>query len=566
MAILRRYGNHVVALDFVHADKKTFKFIRQFCSSLQSLSMVFDSDSSWINYDCLEKFFRRMSTLNTLQIRFDAFQFSPAMFWSLCQLPNLTSLTMDVFYMQPYGSKHYHPDIYMTILDCCPNLQELEVRGLFLEPADTAQFYHKNSFPQWIKKTFRPRRENPPSDTQEAMAPSRHSRSWSAGASIRHLGQKSERIAHSRSASEADTTIPASFASPSSHMGGYSIRKLDLRSPQMDDNVFCKLASRCTRLEELTLDGVWVRISAESWQTLSTQCLRLRSLTVRNSGAVHYLPSIQTLMALYLRLESVTMMSLEFNRDPDLSTLAAKTLALERQTRVVHPLKHIHLSGSILKPLKVLLDVVTQSSTIESLSVGFTLNAVRRLDNETNAPYDLSKRWLCQDTLSHLDLTSVSFTDKAVFSQFFGHVQRLTHLRSLWISVSHIREAWAITALNRGGLIGTRHSPSSSSGQGGSSPYNLPSASTPSLGVFSGRSNGSGNIHTSFFCFPALETLRIGMACYLNKKWFEMPVVFEEVVYMIEATPLLKRLELKHMSESGVIKRLSAEYPKISFT
>ncbi|KAF8941627.1 hypothetical protein EDD21DRAFT_368593 [Dissophora ornata] len=562
MAILRRHGSYVVALDFVHADKKSFKFIRQFCPFVQSLSLVFDSRSSWVNYDCLEKFYSRMPQVTTMQIRFDAFQFSPAMFWSLSQLPNLTSLTMDVFYVQYYSSKHYHPDAYMTILDCCPNLDELAVCGLFLEPADTAQFHFKNSFPQWVKKTLRPKRENAPSNTQEAMTSPRHSRSWSSGTTVSRFGRKSKGTAYRESVSESVKDVPA-VEDTSSQGPTYTIRKLDLRSPRMDDDVFCRLTSRCTLLEELTLDGVWVRISIESWKILSTKCPRLRSLTVRNSGAVHYLPSVQALMALFPRLESVTMMSLEFNRDPDLSTLAAKTQELERKTRDQHPLKHIHLSGSILKPLKVLLDIVTQSSTVESLSIGFTLNAVRRVDNEPIVQYDLERRWACQDTLAHLDLTSVSFPDKTVFSRFFGHVQRLTRLKSLWISVSHIREAGAITARNRGSTGTCRHSPSSSS-QGGSTPYNLPSVSTPSLG--NSRPSGSGNIHTSFFCFPALETLRIGIACYLNKKWFEMPVLFDEVVYMIDATPMLRRLELKHSSESGVLKRLSAEYPKIEFS
>ncbi|KAI1309158.1 hypothetical protein EDD11_004120 [Mortierella claussenii] len=595
ITILRRHGANVSSLDFVHADKKTFKFIRKFCPFVEYLSLIFDSRSSWISYSYLVKFFLGMPHITSLQIRFDAFQFSPAMFWSLSQLPQLKSLTIDVFYVNYNNSKHYSPDTYMTILDCCSHLEELVVCGLFLEPADTAQFHPRNSFPQWVKKTFRPQRENTPSNTQEAMllpTEQRHSRSWSAGSNLSRIGVKrmsrsnSKVMSHqkSRSDSTQETISTQHSSSPSTSLPqpdtvtkGFKIRRLELRSPRMDDDVFCKLTGRCEFLEELHLDGVWVRISVDSWKSLSTKCPRLRSLTVRNSGAVHYLPSLQTLITIFPRLESVTMMSLEFNRDPDLSSLGLKLAELEQLNQGKHPLKHIHLSGSILKPLKVLLHVVTQCSTVESLSVGFTLNAVRRTDNDLTATaYDLNKRWLCQDSLTFLDLTSISFADKSVFSRFFGHVQRLSRLKSLWISVSHIREAWAITAFNRGGLgpLRSRGSPSSSSSSSSSSSqesgrsltYLLPSASTPSLGVFNSRTEASSTVFTSFFCFPTLETLRIGMACYMNKKWFEMPVVFDEVVYMLDATPALKRLELKHMSESGVIKRLSIEYPRIEFS
>ncbi|KAG0246726.1 hypothetical protein BGX31_009855 [Mortierella sp. GBA43] len=424
MTILRRHGNHVAALDFVHADKRTFKFIRTFCPQVHALSLVFDDRSSWVSYRHLEKFFRSMPQTTSLDIRFDACYFSPAMFWCLSQLPNLTSLTIDVFYEQFAGTKHYAPDAFMTILDCCPHLLELTDKD-------------------------------------------------------------------------------------------YNIRRLNLRSPHMDDDVFCLLTTRCPLLEDLILDGVWIRTSNDTWREISIQCPRLRSISVRNSGSVHFIPNIQTLMTIFPRLESLSLMALEFSRDPDLSDLDTKLQELETENGDKHPLKQIHLSGSILNPLKVVLDIVTQSSMVESLSVGFTLNTNRQHD--PHEPLELERRWLCQDTLTHLDLTSISFPDRAIFT----------------------------------------------------STPDLSATDSPSCsGSGSGHNHNSNHnrLRTSFFCFPALESLRVGMACYLNKKWFEMPVIYEEVVYMIHATPLLKRLELKHMSESGVIKRLAAEYPKIEFS
>jgi len=588
MTILRRHGNHVAALDFVHADKRTFKFVRKFCPLVYSLSLVFDDRSSWVSYRHLEKFFHRMPQITALDIRFDACYFSPAMFWCLSQLPKLTNLTMDVYYEQVYGTKHYSPDTFMTILDCCLNLHELTVCGQFLEPADSVAFHRRNSFQRWVKKTLRPQRENAPTNIQDAITPhfglvnpSRRSRSWSvSAASITRFCCKSKEMsgsAHQKSRSDSfmEPRSPPpilSMETPSFQRRNYIIRKLNLRSPHMDDDVFCVLATRCPLLEELVLDGVWIRISNDSWGEISAQCPRLRSLSVRNSGAVHFVPTIQTLMTMFPRLESLSLMALEFSRDPDLSDLATKLQEMETTNGVKHPLKQIHLSGSILRPLKVLLDIVTQNPTAEALSVGFTLSTSRQHDhNDQSELYDLNRRWLCQDTLTHLDLTSISFPDKKIFSGFFGHVQRLSRLKSLWISISHIREAMRITAWNRGGSSLSRHGQYAIQGSN-SVACSLTSSSTPDLSTPNG-SRGNGNNHnssnrplTSFYCFPALETLRIGMACYLNKKWFEMPVMYDEVEYMIDVTPILRRLELKHMSESGVIKQLALSYPRIEFS
>lgn len=596
MTILRRHGSHVTALNFVHADKSTFKFIRKFCPLVHSLHLVFDDRSSWVSYRHLEKFFRTMPQMTALDIRFDACYFSPAMFWCLSQLPSLASLTMDVYYEQINGTKHYAPDAFMTILDCCPNLLELTVCGQFLEPADSVAYHRRNSFQRWVKKTLRPQRENAPSTMQEAIAPPppsppagahiRHSRSWSVGAaSISRLGRRCREnkpagSAHQKSNSEpreppcSPPPTPMSLDTPPSLQGkDYNLRKLNLRSPHMDDDVFCTLTTRCPLLEELVLDGAWIRISNDTWREISTHCPNLRSLSVRNSGAVHFVPNVQTLMAIFPRLESLSLMALEFSRDPDLSDLGTKVQEIEAKDGQKHPLKQIHLSGAIVKPLKVLLDIVTQSSTVQSLSVGFTLSTTRQHDhNDLQESYELDQRWLCQDTLTHLDLTSISFPDKAIFSRFFNHVQRLARLKSLWISISHIREACRITAFNRGGSSLSRHLHHSTNQMNHSLAYNLTSASTPDLSASDrpcGRgllnNNGNNRPRTSFFCFSALEELRIGMACYLHKKWFEMPVMYDEVVYMLDATPLLRRLELKHMSESGVLKRLSLEYPKIEF-
>ncbi|KAG0005034.1 hypothetical protein BGZ80_005514 [Entomortierella chlamydospora] len=543
MSILRRHGTNVVSLDYVHAHKSTFHFIRTYCPLVQSLSLRFDNRSPRITYLNLEEFFLSMLHLKILHIRFDASQFSPAMFWSLSQLPKLCRLSIDVFYGDPHNSRHYPPDAYMTILDCCPSLDDFTVYGQFLEPIDSTELFHKTSFIQWIRKKIQFQRENAPSTPHEAIASPMHLRSLSRGSTISRLRRSSK-------AKNNHIKVPLNSE--------HKIKKLELRSPRMDDRVFSKLVSCCPLLEELTIDGLWARISAASWQTLSAQCPRLRCLTVRDSGVVHYLPSIPSLLTLFPQLESLTLMSLEFKADPDLSTLGIKLREIEQQTGDRHPLKHIHFSGSILRPIKLLLDILTQSSTVESLSVGFTFNTLRVLQNEPDTPYDFNKEWLCYDSLHHLDLTSIWFKNRDAFKKFFIQVQRLTRLKSLWISVCQLREARSM------GSTGRRRSfrPLDRS---------LSSADNNGGGGSSSNSNnnqvrGSGRRSRSFFSFSTVETIRIGTACYQSKKISELPIVYDEVVDIIEAAPMLKQLELTHMSESGTVKRLSLEYAKIKIS
>ncbi|KAF9948652.1 hypothetical protein BGZ70_002135 [Mortierella alpina] len=289
-----------------------------------------------------------------------------------------------------------------------------------------------------------------------------------------------------------------------------------------------------------------------------------------------WLPTIETLTTFFPRLEDVTMRAIEFHKDPDLSTLGTHLQQLEDRPQEGgdrRALKHLHYSGSIRRPLKVLLDIVTQIPSIESLTVGFTIDAVRPANEaQEPLPLELHRPWVCQDTLVHLDLISVSFADWTLFSQFFEHVQQLTRLKSLWISISHVREARGISASATPSLkTPTRQrsssSPSTSDDGGGGSPSLEPCVQGSSSSRVLGHHESDTRPPGSFFWFRTLQVLRIGMAYYLNnRQWFERPVVLEEVVYVLQGTPALKRLDLRHMSESGVVKRLSIQYPRIAFS
>ncbi|KAF9582477.1 hypothetical protein BGW38_000156 [Lunasporangiospora selenospora] len=505
------------------------------------------------------------------------------MFWSLSRLPSLDKLSLDVFYTNHDDNPHrldanpdsinstldhYPPDIFLTILDCCRHLRELTVHGLFLEPVHetslpTPRLRRKQSIlRQWVRKTLRPRRENTPLTPDEAMTHSiDHASTWP----MRSIRRKTlplpqpldspDDLDVMNDLSTARTAAPTLSRSPHLQTDQYRIRTLELQSLHMDDEVFCTLTCRCPHLEELGLQGVWAGIREESWLALSRNCQRLRRLAIRHSDMVQHICSVPEMMSLFPRLESVRLVELEFDRDPDFSKVWGHWQDLEKGLNGPHPLKHLYLTGSIRWPLKVLLDVTTQSQGIESLSVGFTLSAVRPLNLGSRAPaYNLNSPWLCHETLTHLDLTCVAFAEQGDFSGFFGHVQRLPRLRSLWISISHVREARSIAAANYGQLP------------------QLKGESRDDIGLDNFQSNlsgasGGGSVgpkEGSFVCFPALEMLRIGMAYYLDGK-LEMPVELDEIVYMVTVSPALRRLELRHMSESGVIKELARIYPRIEF-
>ncbi|KAF8950899.1 hypothetical protein BGZ46_004267 [Entomortierella lignicola] len=540
MSMLRRHGSYVVSLDSIRAHESSFEYIRTFCPYVQSLSLTFDDESSKITYLGLEIFFLKMPSITTLHVRFDASQFRPAMFWSLSQLANMHKLSIDVYFGNSRGSKHYRPEVYLSILDCCPKLDELTVYGQFLEPADAAEFHRTSSFSQRIRWLL----DGTPSTSQEAITTPIHTRSKSYGSTISRIGRS---FISKENASESTMALR-----------DYKIRKLELRSPRMDDLVLCNLARHCPLLEELIIDGLWIRISLTSWETISSSCPHFRSLTVRDSGAVDYLPSISSLLTMFPSLESINIMALEFKTDPDLSTLGVRLREIEQQRGRRHPLKQIHLSGSILKPIKLLLDITTQCSTIESLSVGFMLNTLRVLENEpnhvdenNNLLNELKKKWLCQDNLLHLDLTGISFKTKSVLKKFFTQVQRLTRLKSLWISVPHLREAMIILSRSqKDGIRDTTSEPISPSAGDASS-------SAPTR-IY--------NYSSRFFFFYSLEIIRIGIACYQSKKKSELPVVYNEVAFIIGRAPLLRQVELKHMSEAGIVKQLSLEYPRIEFS
>jgi len=201
--------------------------------------------------------------LTFLQIRVDTFWFSPAMLWSLSSAVNLRSLDQDALYAQYDTSKHHHPDAYMSILDCCPQIESLQVRGEVFARADVSAFRNKSSFMQSLRKTFRPSRENTPKEPSHVNSGSHHSRSSSSNfPPSSQSGRKG-----SITATAEDSSIPEPV---------YKIKKLHL-SP-MDINVFRNLVCRCPALEDLYLDGVCIQFTVQNWLDMSMVCTKLKHL------------------------------------------------------------------------------------------------------------------------------------------------------------------------------------------------------------------------------------------------------------------------------------------------
>ncbi|GJJ74880.1 hypothetical protein EMPS_07238 [Entomortierella parvispora] len=521
MAILTRYGHLIFNVNLSLTDKTMLRAVRESCPRLEILSMILDDRSLWIDYPFLRSFFGAMSSLSSLRIRVDIFRFSPAMFWSLSSAVNLKSLHLDAFYAQYYTSKHYHPDAYMSILDCCPQLENLQVRGAVFEPADVSAYHNKNSFIQSLRKTFRPSRENTPKEPSLGNSGSHHSRSSSSNLPL---------TSHSRlKGTNTRSAKDDSYAKPN-----YRIKKLHLSPIRMDNEVFRNLVCRCSDLEDLYLDGVWIRFTVQSWHDMAEVCTKLRHLHVRYTGTIEYMPNVQTLVKLFPKLQTVALQSLALTEDPDLSNLGEQLAAIEQQSGQKHPLRRMEITGSVRHPLRMLLHAVTQVPTIEVLIMGTTMEcertAVPESDMATATLYKMKADWKCVDHLKLLDLTNILMPNAKTFGRLMNHIQRLPKLETLYLSISQSRHLLAWTEGEDGILVYGSHDP----------------IKEP-------------------ICLSSLRTLGIGKAYRRERGRGDLPARLDEVQSMIDMCPALRTLSLTHPSEAGVTRQLSAEFPGITF-
>ncbi|KAG0049506.1 hypothetical protein BGZ83_005727 [Gryganskiella cystojenkinii] len=529
--LLEKYGYLFRTLDCPFTDKSALKAIRENCPNLEFLRLTLDANGTWIDYQFLESFFADMTKLSALYLRVDLFRFSPPTLWSLASAPHLTKLYLDAYYAQYYTSKHYHPDVFMTVLDCLPRLEFLHVQGLVFEPANVSEYHNKDSFMQTLRKTFRPVRQNAPNDPSQINNTSGSNYVRASTFSSLSISSSLSRLTGSKTMAVADQ-----IAVNDNNPVNYQIKQLILSPTRMDDSTFCQLVCKCPHLENLYLDGVWIRFSAESWLEMAKVCKKLKHLRVRYSGTIDYMPNVQTLIQLFPKLLTISLQTLSLTEDPDLSNLGERLTWIEQRDGEQHPLRKIEITGSLRQPLKMFLEIVEQCATIEELILGTTLNCTEPAvaDISTAALYLMKTPWKCFETLKVLDVTNIQFPNMESFSCFISRIQGLTQLKSLYMSIAQVRllmvviDADPLVVQNRHGAI------------------------TNTL---------SGPV-----CFLTLRTLGIGKAFRKDRGRTDKPTRLEEVQTMIDMCPALRTLSLTHLSEAGITKELSAEFPLITFT
>ncbi|KAG9064650.1 hypothetical protein KI688_002908 [Linnemannia hyalina] len=122
--ISQRNGPYIQKLTLRFLDKTLLTSIAQFCPSVTFLCLRLDHRPSREQYPILNTFFGRMHTnLTSLYIHFDASPYPLSLLWSISNLTNLIRLDFHVFYSDYYDSKHHPPELYTSVLQCCPTLQ-----------------------------------------------------------------------------------------------------------------------------------------------------------------------------------------------------------------------------------------------------------------------------------------------------------------------------------------------------------------------------------------------------------------------------------------------------------
>ncbi|KAG9064548.1 hypothetical protein KI688_002806 [Linnemannia hyalina] len=234
----------------------------------------------------------------------------------------------------------------------------------------------------------------------------------------------------------------------------YQLRRLDFKPEILDIPTFQQIIRKMLYLEELDMRGLWQDIPIDTWSTLSTYCCSLRTLRIHlqdiNTGS----PTIPDLIAFFPQLHTLEMHSQLFRSDPDLSTLGSVLQQHEQKHGTPHPLKSLLIIGRLNQSDKLLVDALTQGLAhlealqIEKLHVDHD-RPVQDVDLSFSSQQVLEGLLSidllllpirCQDTLRQLHVSDVPFLDKPLAVQFFARLQEFSGLRTLQISIQHLRD------------------------------------------------------------------------------------------------------------------------------
>ncbi|KAG0038466.1 hypothetical protein BGZ82_000150 [Podila clonocystis] len=425
---LRRNGIHVAVLHQCAADRKTLQFLGKYLVAIESLSLSFQK-YAWISYNVLEDCFGRLTKLTTLRIYVDGSQFSPAMLWSLSQLRSLTKLTLCVFYHNWLITRHYTSKDYLAILDCCSQVEDLCVLGAFMEP-ELGVFYIKNSIGHQVQKAFSCP-ELAPATPQQAIDRLQHMRSSSTLHLAKDSNQRSmsssretqlEAIQGIRSASQLSLPSLKAPVPSSSRNIIFSLRRLEIRILMLDRLDFLSIVSKSPQLNELSISSCTINLSPANWVVFSAQCPELRMLKLVDGDTMRYMPSFPDLFELFPKLYCLHLDDQCFRIDPDFSRTTVLDPATGQRPKLP-PLTQLHLTGTLRRPFRVLMHILTLIPGLEYLVV---------------------------DTLAHLEVSGIRLNEPN-FTRFFYQVQQMKKLMRLGVSMCHVREAIELTPLGPSG-------------------------------------------------------------------------------------------------------------------
>ncbi|KAF9135528.1 hypothetical protein BGW39_002276 [Mortierella sp. 14UC] len=482
IAIARRNGLYFQRLTLHTLDKNLLDSMPQHCPNIASLHIHFDHHSSRIQYPILCTFFSRTPTnLTSLYIHFDASLYPPSLLWSISHLTNLTRLDFDVFYSQYFDTKHHPPELYLSILHCCPKLQVLVGYGSFLEQLKRSIDYDKDSMSVRLKKAFVSRALDLPSNPPPAI----------------HMNN------------------------------GFDLRYLHLRSPAVDVPTFHRIITQSPLLERLSINYGYWNITSETWTILSAHCPKLQELHVWNSDAVDglQLPDSTVLFYLFPKLKILGLNIVQFPESLDPSDLKYCRQRYEYTYDIQEPLplRSLTITGPNKRAFTILLYALIAFPALESLTIGNT-NLSQTSAQESSLPgyYNITEPWECQDSLTWLDLTFIHFPNQATLRQFFGHVERLVNLATLYVASSHFQ-----TLMTAGGGIG------------------------PVLRLS--------------IVFPTVTTLRLSPWLPESENVGAPSFMLVEACAVIDAFPGLKNMILLDGLGESLAGELSATYPTIDF-
>ncbi|KAG0305862.1 hypothetical protein BGZ97_000942, partial [Linnemannia gamsii] len=224
----------------------------------------------------------------------------------------------------------------------------------------------------------------------------------------------------------------------------YQLRYLVFQSLRgvLDVPTFHQILRKCSNLQQLIMYNIWDATPPETWSIISTYC---RQLCVLEVYVNKYSPqTISDFLSLYPCLHTLSLYFQVTASDHGMSNIGPTLQQHQEKYGSKHPLRCLHLNGSVYKPFETLVTALTLCSIeFESLMLNSIFGNVPVLTiepSECPLSFDWARSVRSLDTLERLSISGVGFQDKAVLVQFFTQLQVFGRLRFLSLSIVHLRQ------------------------------------------------------------------------------------------------------------------------------